>query len=279
MPGNRPIQIVQRITAILYAVAGVEGGCTVPHLSRVTGIKTATLHKIVRTLQIEGLLTRLNHPVRYTLGSTIADLNRLDEQQHLLTVSSEELIRAHARMISSNLVLVIPQEHLCYQRLRCVANCPGRISRLRNHLLEPYIRASTLLCLAYATSSQVRAFYQAHPFETEGKPLWKSRRSLEVFLAKVRRENLSIPPIPDPMFFRVAVPVFSPHHELVAAVGGYVLMSAGPQKHQKLINICRNASQAIMKRLKDTNQCPPCNAQTSDQNDTTLGGPTDPRLG
>lgn len=249
MPGNRPIQVIQRAANILYAIAGVEGGCSVTQLSRITGIKVATLHRIVRSLQIEGFLTRLDHPTRYTLGPTIFDLHRLDQQQHLLTVSSEEMIRAHATLISANLVLVVPQDHVCYQRLRCIADRPGRISRLRNHLLEPYIRASTLVCLAYATSAQAQAFYKAHPFEKEGQEVWKTRQNLEEFLAKIRHEGLAIPPIPDPNFFRVAVPIFSPNQELVAVIGGYMPLSAGPQKHQNLVTLCQTTSQAIMHRL------------------------------
>lgn len=250
MPGNQPIQVIQRVASVLYAVAGVEGGCSVNQVSKITGIKVPTVHRIIRSLQMEGFLKRLDQPIRYTLGPAIFDLNRLDEQQHLLTVSAEELIRAHATLISANLVLVVHEDLVCYQRLRCLAERPGRINRLRRHLLEPYIRATTLLCLAYATSDQIRSFYKKHPFETEGKPFWKTRENLESFLAEVRRASLAIPPIPDPIFFRVAVPVFSQNQELLAAVGGYISVSAGTQKHKQLVQLCQQAARAIMNRLE-----------------------------
>jgi DNA-binding IclR family transcriptional regulator len=247
MPGNRPIQVIQRVSNILYAIAGVEGGCSVTQLSRITGIKVATLHRIVRSLQIEGFLTRLDRPTRYTLGPAIVDLNRLHQQQHLLTVCAEEMIRAHATLISANLVLVVPQDHVCYQRLRCTADQPGRISRLRNSPVEPYIRASSLVCLAYATTTQSQAFYEAHPFEKEGRDVWKTRQNLEEFLAKVRHEGLAIPPIPD--LVGVAVPILSPNRELIAVVEGSMPLSTEPRKPQKLVHLCQTTSQAIMRRL------------------------------
>ncbi|MAX26804.1 MAG: hypothetical protein CMJ19_20115 [Phycisphaeraceae bacterium] len=237
MAKTQSIQSVQRAIAILYAVAGIEDGRSVAQIAAALDIKSNTCHKLVLTLESEGLLVRRNKPLRFMLGQGIRELNCLEEDRHLLSLAAKWMTRAHARISSANLVFLEWEQAITYQRLRCNAKAPGRVIRPRNLVIEPYCHISPLVFLANADEQEAFLFDQTYPFEPLGKSIWGSRRRFDSYLASIRRDGYAVSGPELSHWFRVVAPIFSPGHEVLAVIGGYVLHTTSQALQSRLVKI------------------------------------------
>lgn len=252
MPGDSSIQSIQRAIRILYAVAGVEEGCTIARIAERTGIKPNTVYKITRTLEREHLLVRKENPLRFMPGSAISELKALDDQRSLLTAAAQILIRTQARLPQSSFVLLERSGSDVYQRLCVQYNRPGVVIRQREFLVPLYTKASSLLFLAYSRPEEEQRIYDNHPFEKYGRGIWKTRARLDLFLAQTRQLGYCIPPVPDVdgSFYRLAAPVFLPGNEMVAAVGGILKEEDAPKFNSLLVRLCCQAAREITEWLQ-----------------------------
>lgn len=251
MPNDDSIQSIQKAIRILYAVAGVEDGCSVSQISLKTGIKSHTVYKMTRTLEREHLLTRLKSPLRFVLGSTIRELGVLDEERHLLSYASRVLIRMQSRMMTASFMLLELKDTTTYQRLCVTGNRPGVVIQRREYVVPLYEKASSLLFLAYADPDLSERLYKAHPFDIEGRPYWQTRDRLELFLEKVRRLGYCHLNIPDPdgPYFRVAAPISSPGNDVTATIAGVTLNNAPKAEKSLLIKLCGEGAKEVSKYL------------------------------
>lgn len=256
MPGNAPIQSVQRAVRVLYAVAGAEAGRSVSQIATAVGLRPHTAYKLIRTLEGEGLLHRREHPLRFVLGRSLSELKRLDDDRHLLTLGERILVRAQASLPSASLVLLEPEGSDTYQRLGVFRNRPGVVVKRRDFMVDPYAKVSSLLFLAHAPPPIAASFFQDHPFEDKGRKVWKTRARLDAFLEQTRRLGYALPDFPDDAetsspLFRVATPVFEPDGAIVAAVAGFMDDKASGRSKKLLISLCRKAAGSIEQGLKD----------------------------
>ncbi len=259
MPRNESMQSLRRAVKILYAVAGVEEGCSTQRIAERTGLKPNTLHRFLRTLEEEHFLMRRMRPLRFLLGPAVTELKTLDDERHLLSVSGEVLVRFQAKLPVSTFNLVELCRTTNYQRLCVQAERPGLVVQRRDFQVPIYEKASSLLFLAYCHPDEARKIYAAHPFGTEGRPYWKNRLELDAFLTRVRRLGYCQPGVPDSEgpVFRVAAPVFSRGREVIAAVGAFVLLSESSRQKKSLIRLCREAAAEITRRLAETSPAEP----------------------
>ncbi len=252
MPSDSSIQSIQRAIKILYAVAGVEDGCSVAQIANKTGMKPNTVYKFTRTLEREHLLSRKTSPLRFVLGPTVPELKLLDDERKLLSVSSKVLMRTHAQFLEAGFMLLELNDTTTYQRLYVDGNRPGVLIQRREYIVPLYEKASSLLFLAYSNPEQAHKLYTAHPFDLKGKPLWGTQDCLEAFLKKTRELGYCQPDVPDcdGPHFRVAAPVFSQGNEVVAAIGGCILTSCPPEDRTLLIRLCVEAAKEISDQLR-----------------------------
>ncbi len=255
MPGNAPIQSLQRAARVLFAVAGADEGRSIAQIAAATGLRENTAYKFIRTLEQEKLLKRREHPLRFLLGPAIAELKRLDDDRRLLSLAGRVLVRAQARMPDANLVLLEAEGPDTYQRLGVFAERPGVLARRRDFKIEPYLKASSLLFLAFAPEPVAREFFQRHPFARHGARHWKNRDALDAFLAEVRRSGHAQPAFPDlddarRAIFRLAVPVFDADRAVVAAVGGFISDEVPRARKLRLLRLCKETAAEIAAGLK-----------------------------
>ncbi|PAW78882.1 MAG: hypothetical protein B9S32_05740 [Verrucomicrobia bacterium Tous-C9LFEB] len=257
MPGNKPIQSIQRTFRILYLLAGEEEGMTPRQIAAALKIRPGTIYNFLRTLELEHVIERRESPFRYVLGFAMTELRRLDEQRHLLSVSSKVLLRTYGKMPNANFSIVQHDAPYTYTRFCVETNHPGVLQHRREYVLPPYTRASCLVFLAYSSPEQQAHYFRTFPFETHGQSTWKTRERLEGFLAKIRRKGLCILDLPDvPLLtwdenftFRMSVPIFSPRHAVVAAVCGYVDGAEPVRVHKSVVRLTREAAHQIMDQL------------------------------
>lgn len=249
MPGNLPVQSIQRTARLLFAVAGSEEGRSIAEIALALGVKPNTAYRLIRTLEQENFLFRKETPLRFFLGEAVAELGHLEERRHLLTVAGRILRRAQVRLPQANLALLELHGNDVFQRLCVESGRPGVLVRRRRYKIDFYSRASSLLFLAYSHPDVAERLYRAHPFEREGKPAWKTRSRLDQFLAKTRRVGWSQPDFPERNFFRLAVPVFSAGGEVLAAVGGFLSLDEPESGRPELVRLCRKTARDIERAL------------------------------
>ncbi len=250
MPSSEYLQSVQRTVRILYAVAGAEDGRTIRQIADATNLKHNTAYKFVRTLENEGLLSRREQPIRFTLGHALTELNQLDNDRHLLSVGADVLKLTSAKMPEGNFALFEFEFPLTWQRLCVETTRPGVLIRRRAFSIHPYIKASSLLFLAYSTPEQIADYLKLHPFDLEGQSTWETRENLATFLDRVRSLGYCAPNCPEiNVGYRIAFPIFSSGHEPIAAVGGYLLGNVSKQMRQKLLSHCRQAALKVQEAL------------------------------
>lgn len=232
---------------ILYAVAGAEDGRTVAQIAAAAGLRPHTAYKFIRTLEAEHLLRRREAPLRFLLGRTVAELKRLDDDRHLLTLGGRVLVRAQARLPAASLLLLEPDGPDTYQRLAVHADRPGVLVKRRDFRVDPYSKASSLLFLAHATPENAAKFFRRHPFASRGRAIWKTRARLDAFLARIRLDGCALSDFPDATdtagpLFRLAVPVFAAERSLVACIAGFLPDAAGRSAKKQLVALCRAAA-------------------------------------
>lgn len=257
MPGYQPIQSVQRTFRILYLLAGEEDGMTPRQIAAALEVRPGTIYNFLRTLELEHVIERRESPFRYVLGFAMTELRRLDDQRHLLSVASKVLLQTYGKLPNANFSIVQHDAPNTYTRFCVQTDRPGVLQHRREYILPPYTRASCLVFLAYSPPEQQAHYFRTFSFEAHGKPIWKTRERLDGFLAKIRRMGLCIldlPDIPvlawdDNFVFRMAVPIFSVRHEVVAAVCGYVDESEPMRVHKSVVRLTREAARQIMDQL------------------------------
>lgn len=255
MPGNAPNQSVQRAVRVLYAVAGSEDGRTVAQIATAVGLRPHTAYKFIRTLEAENFISRREAPLRFVLGRAVSELKRLDDDRKLLTLSERILVRAQASLPTASLVLLEPEGTDTYQRLGVFRHRPGVVVKRRDFIVDPYAKVSSLLFLAHASPLVFTRFFRDHPFEDNGRKIWKTRAHLDAFLDQIRRLGYALPDFPDDAdtptpLFRVAAPVFGPDGSLVAAVAGFMSDDASNRSKKLLVGLCRKAASSVALGLK-----------------------------
>lgn len=250
MPRNESIQSVQRAIRILYAVAGTEDGRSIGQIAAAVGLKSNTVYKFVRTLEAEHFLVRKENPLRFSIGRAMTELKRLDDDRHLLTVAAKVLMKVHTKMPSGSFGLMEHQSGDTYVRLNIESKRPGVLVRPRERRFHPYGKASSLVFLAYAPQEDYDQFFRIHPFEVEGKSIWKTRERLEACLSKIRRLGYAQAEFISVQDWRgIAVPVFSSGKELVAVVAGYYDINMPVDSCKTLFRLSFEAAKEISSRL------------------------------
>ncbi|MDF3059491.1 MAG: transcriptional regulator [Rariglobus sp.] len=246
MPRNDPIQSITRSIRILFAVAGAEDGRSLEQIARLAGLKSATAYRMIRTLEQEGMLARTVSPLRFVLGSGVAELKQLDDERHLLTVASRVLIRTQARLPQGNFNLVERIGIESCERIAVNSTRPGVAIIRRTSLHDPYAKVSSLLFLAYADPLEQQAFFKQHPFERDGIAFWENSTRLHGFLSDISRDGCFRP--------RQAVP----HQALQAGrqgnqrpalTGGFSTLATATAKRQRPGHPGRARKQGIGGRL------------------------------
>ncbi len=240
------VQSLQRGFKILYHVAGRRDGCTVGEIASGVGLKGITAYKLIRTLEAEKFLQRLGPPLRFTLGHSVHELKHLDDERVLLTEASRALLAAQREMPEVGFVLLQVEEGNTYQRMRVDPEHYGRLLRMRDYQVHSYEKASSLLFLAYGSPKEQELYFAKHPFEQEGRPYWKSLFELEQFLAGVRRRGCSQPDFKEDIYYRLAIPVWSPSGSVISSVGCFVEHDGLTKvMKRRMLRQCRLTAEAI----------------------------------
>ncbi len=218
MPGAELVQSVTRSLDLLEHVAHAEAGLTLQELAEALGVKPPTAHNLARTLLARRYLVKSERPVRYRLGPAALTLAVAFSSRAVIDRAAEtfgELARRFAP-VTWSLTEAVGSEVVMV--LRAGPERPGFCERPRR-VMHPYGSASAVLFQAFWSDEERRAYRQAHPFWEYGAHVWRTEEEFDRLLAEVRRTGRAEPVFRAEDAHLLAVPVFGPTGELVAAAG------------------------------------------------------------
>lgn len=88
------VQSVQRAVALLRAIADSQSGVTAADLAHLCGLNRATVWRVIKTLQDEGMVTMLHPSGRYVIGPTAIEIGSAGGRDGLLALARPLLERA-----------------------------------------------------------------------------------------------------------------------------------------------------------------------------------------
>ena len=219
MANNDLVGAVVKAMALVKIVSTAQNGMKLNELAEATGLKTVTCFNLVRTLIAGGFLEKING--RLYVGSEITRLSRNRFQTEFFRHAEDALMKLNHEFPQGTMIFAVPGKSGIEQTHRISFNHPGVIQRLNNEVMPPYASAAGLLGLAFITDEDVRIYIEErYPFSEFGINLWKSRKELNAFLEKCRKDRIAEIPFDAEVFYRISVPVFDRTGKFVAVIGG-----------------------------------------------------------
>ena len=218
MSRSKHIQSVERALAILEQVAHTPGGMPLRDLAAALELGVTTVHNLAATLVNRGYLMKTPAPKRYALGSAARVLAGADRQQESLKRLEAAVRWLAGRWQQATITAVYPLGHEITTGLRMSPEQRGVMQRPAHLVMSPYTSASALVFEAFWTDDERAAFERQYPFAENGKGFWGQIKSLDRFLAKIRREGRAVLDLGDGRI-RIAVPVFDSTRVIRAVLG------------------------------------------------------------
>ena len=228
MANNDLVGSVVKAMALVKITAFAPNGLKISKLAEAANLKTVTCFNLVRTLIAVGFLEKING--RLYVGSEISRLSATRFQSEFFHLAEDALLKLNRTWPRSTMIFAVPGPAGMEQIHRISFDHPGMIQRLNNELMPPYASAAGLLGLAFDPNENVRIrIEEKFPFPEFGINLWKSRKNLDAFLEKCRKDQVAVIPFDTDVFRRVSVPVFDRSGKFTAVIGASCPVRDFPQ--------------------------------------------------
>lgn len=237
MPGSELIQSVVRAAEIIRLVGASPDGVGLAELAERLGLKSPTVHHLVRTLVETGMLEKLTSPIRYRIGPALRGIAATQSGRNLHTAAAAVMQQMEKDLGNANIVLAEFVNNDVAVTLRMSVDQPGVIQRSAHQSLAAYSSASTLLFQALWSSQTRENYRQRYPFE-DYHGTWTDIATLDAFLKKAAKERIVIRLTTDETRMAVAAPICDEDGRLIATIGASVISPSGtvPQAtREKLI--------------------------------------------
>ena len=218
MANNDLVGSVVKAMALVKITAAAPDGLKICELAEAANLKNVTCFNLVRTLIAGGFLDRING--RVYVGSEITRLAGNRFQTGFFRAAEDSLLKVNQAFPRATVIFAVPGKSGMEQTHRISFDHPGVIQRLNNEIMPPYASAAGLLGLAFISDEDVLIrIEEKYPFSEFGINLWKSRKELNAFLGKCRKELTAAVPFDTNVFFRVSVPIFDKTGRFTAVIG------------------------------------------------------------
>ncbi|MFO7957820.1 MAG: IclR family transcriptional regulator [Candidatus Brocadiia bacterium] len=211
------IKVLKRAVAVLEAV-GRQTGPTFTDLQRATGLKKATLSRILSSLEELGFVER--SPDRtYSVGPRLVALARPALRREVLSQVAER----HARRLAGELgelvtVGTVRHGHR-YNLARATVERSILVDARLHQRPSPYDTATGRMMLAHLRDEDLEEVVRANGLPGEAWPGGSTREELTEALEQIRRVGHAVYTAPDGEAEALAVPIHGPHGGVEAAVG------------------------------------------------------------
>lgn len=218
MANSDLVGAVVKAMALVKLVASAPDGMRHTELAEAANLKTVTCFNLVRTLIAGGFLEKIDG--KLYIGNEISRLSVNRFHTAFFRKAEEVLLQLDKHFPRATVIFAVPGKYGMEQTHRIAFDHPGVIQRLNSEVLPPYASAAGLLGLAFIRDEDVlMRIEESTPFAEDGIPLWGTRKKLESFLVKCRKEKMAVSPFDSEIFRRVSVPVFDRGGNFVAVFG------------------------------------------------------------
>ncbi len=206
MNQHKTIMSLQRGLHILGFIGTHPSGSNLRDIAGHLGCSSASAYHLVRTLEAEGFLQRVEKPLRYLLGPAVS---RLAQQRGRRDLEDD------LRQIMQELRRELPGSEIYYAQAhgleiqvtrQATDHTPGGYASGMSSAMPPYISLTSLIHLAYWPQSRRESFEQAYPFAIYGLALWESRQRWEDALRQTREEGYVFFPYRSETCLRIGFP-------------------------------------------------------------------------
>ena len=218
MANNDLVGSVVKAMALVKITASAPDGLKICELAETANLKTVTCFNLVRTLIAGGFLDKING--RLYVGSEISRLSENRFHTDFFHQAENALLKLNRAWPRATVIFAVPGQAGMEQTHRIGFDHPGVIQRLNNEIMPPYSSAAGLLGLAFDPDEDVMLrIEEKYPFLEFGIHLWRSRKSLDAFLEKCRRDRIAEIPFDTDVFRRISVPIFDKAGKFTAVIG------------------------------------------------------------
>ena len=218
MANNDLVGSVVKAMSLVKITAAAPDGLKNSELAEAANLKAVTCFNLVRTLVSGGFLDRIDG--RLYVGSEISRLAEHRFHTAFFRQAEHALLKLNHAWPRATMIFAVPGTAGMEQTHRISFDHPGVIQRLNNEIMPPYSSAAGLLGLAFDPDEDVRLrIEEKYPFPEFGINLWKSRKALDAFLKKCRKDRIAEIPFDSDVFRRISVPIFDRSGKFTAVIG------------------------------------------------------------
>ncbi len=242
------IKVLKRVVGVLEAV-GRETGPTFTDLRRATGLKKATLSRILSSLEELGFVERSSDRT-YSVGPRLVALARSAVRREVLSGVAER----HARRLAGELgelvtVGTVRHGHR-YNLARATVERSIVVDARLHQRPSPYDTATGRMMLAHLSDEALEEVVRMNGLPGEGWPGVSTREELIEALERIRRAGHAAYTAPDGEAEALAVPVHGTRGDVEAAVG--VSMPSyrlDEERRREVLDALRRAARAMEHEL------------------------------
>lgn len=182
-----PVQVVQRVAAILFALRGEPEGLSLSEIASRVGLARSTVHRLVTALEHERLVTAATPTGGFRLGPALASLVvaashdfTLAMHPHLASLSQELDETVDLAVLEHDRVLFVDQVAADTRRLRavsaigamfpahCTANGKALLAQLTNDELERLLPTRLERLTPYTITSRAKLLEELETVRKDG---------------------------------------------------------------------------------------------------------------
>lgn len=206
MNQHKTIMSLQRGLNILGYIGAHPSGSNLRDIAGHLGCSSASAYHLVRTLEAEGFLQRVEKPLRYLLGPAVSRLALQRGRRDLEDDLRQTMQELHKALPGSDIYYAQAHGLEIQVTRQATDRTPGGYATGMSSTMPPYISLTSLIHLAYWPQSRREAYEQAYPFAIYGLALWESRQRWEDALRQTREEGYVFFPYRNESCLRIGFP-------------------------------------------------------------------------
>ncbi len=241
MAETKPVQSLLRGVEVLRLLVGAQHGMRLQELAQLMELKTPTVHNIVKTLSIAGLVEKLssNHYAATLSLVELGDAVRHNRQHVEIEKLMRQLATTHKQAVIN---YARPSQTALAVVLRMSPDQPRVMQYPSGRQYPLYASATGLAFLSFASQEDVCAMREYHPFHDRATHHWKSPAELDSYLSKQRKQGYAETQFARQELYRISVPVYDNQNQLSGFFGAAIGIQHLPT---------RKAQRAFAKELRD----------------------------
>lgn len=256
MPGSEPVQSVVRAAQIIQLTGQNPGGLGVGDIAARLGLKSPTVHHLLRTLVDTGMLEKVTGPIRYRIGPVLRQISSTNTSRELHPAATSVMRDMNKRLPLANLILAEYINGDITPTLRMSPDQPGTIQHSNLHPMNAYSSASALMFQALWPQQTIAVYRQRYPFG-DFSSHWPSEKDLDAWLSQARVDGYAMRPSQNDTQLAVAAPIIDDTGHMVATIGASLVYQldtaadsdAANATREKLIDLVKKSASRISQLL------------------------------